>query len=115
MRVLGSIRVVMTVLVSMRVWMGVAGRRVIVGMLMRMLVRMNVTRRAMMMMVCVRVMMSRPAASKHVNSEEGDGKPRRDAQPGVEVVGNNILRRVKRDEPQRVDPGGMGDGDDQTK
>ena len=115
MRVLGIVRVVMMLPVNMRVWMGVAGGRVRVGMLVRMVVLMGVTQRAMKMMVSVRVMMSSPAASKHVNSEEGDGEPGCDAQPGVEVVGNNILRRVQRDEPQRVNPGGVGDGDDQPK
>ena len=114
-RVPGIVRMVMRVLVGVCMRMGVPGRGVIVRVLMRMSGIVAVTPRAMVMMVPVRVSMARQAATKHVEPEEGDGKPGGDAEPGVEMVRHNILRRVERDEPQRVDPGGVCDGHDQTE
>ena len=62
-----------------------------------------------------RVRVTHQAAPEHVEPEEGDGEPRSDAQPGVEMVRHNILRRVKRDEPKRVDTRRVGNGNDQAE
>jgi hypothetical protein len=95
--------------------MGAAGRGVIVRVFMRMSVIVAMTPRAMVMRVPGRVAVSRQAAPEHVESEEGDGEPGSDAQPGVEMVRHNVLRRIKRDQPKRVDPCGVCGGHDQTE
>ena len=105
----------MRVFVGVFMRMGVAGPGVMVRVSMQMSGIVAVTPKAMVMMMSVRMSMARQAATEHVEPEDSDGKPGSDTEPGVEMVRHNVLRCVKRDEPQRVDPGGVGDGDDQTK
>lgn len=100
-------RVPMDVLVPMMlVWVWVLGMlNVVVGM--RVSVTFVLTPRAMMVMMPMRVSVSGIAASKHVESEQCDGRTRSDAEPRIELVWNDILRGVKGNQAERVDACGV--------
>ena len=78
---------------------------VIVGM--RVSVSFVVTRREMMVMMPWRVSVAGIAASKHVESEQCDGRTRSNAEPRIESVWNDILRGVKGYQAERVDACGV--------
>ena len=78
---------------------------VIVGM--RVSVSFVVTRREMMVMMPWRVSVAGIAASKHVESEQCDGRTRSNAEPRIELVWDDILRGVKGNQAERVDACGV--------
>ena len=42
-------------------------------------------------------------------------RPGKDAEPGVDLLGDDVLRRVEYDGAKKVDAGGVGGGDKETK
>ena len=105
-------------------WVVAVVVRCIVARLVRVVgpVGMRVTEAAVMVVVAVGavvmpvlVVFAHVAPEEHHRAEHRDGQPRAEAQPRVQLLGDDVLRGVERDPTQQVDAGRVGRGDDQPE